>query len=141
MRHDDEEGKMLYTKDELLKKIRTALGGRAAEIVYYGDREGISTGASGDLASATRLAKMMLCSCGMDEELGLAAFDASDMQSGALSLEMRKAVNRILDIEMKKAIRLIGENRASIDALVEKLLVENHLTGEEIKAVLEQARV
>ena len=55
MQHADQEGKALYTKDELLARIKTSLGGRAAEIVYYGERDGISTGASGDLASATRV--------------------------------------------------------------------------------------
>ena len=47
-------GKGLYTKSELLSRIRTSLAGRASEIVHYGTEEGISTGASGDLHSATK---------------------------------------------------------------------------------------
>ena len=62
MRHGDREEKCLYTKDELLANIRTSLGGRAAELLYYGPKEGVSTGASGDLASATRTAQHIICS-------------------------------------------------------------------------------
>ncbi len=135
MRHDDQEGKMLYTKEELLAMIRTALGGRAAEIVYYGEKDGVSTGASSDLASATNLARQIICTYGMDEAFGLAVIDQQAAREGELSLKVRDAVNRILDREMKKAVSLIAANRPLIDALVEKLLSENHLYGEEIVRV------
>lgn len=48
MQHDSTEKKTIYTKDELLSRIRVALGGRAAEIVCYGECGGVSTGASGE---------------------------------------------------------------------------------------------
>ncbi len=134
MQHDDNEGKVIYTKDELLAKIRTSLGGRAAEIVYYGDKDGISTGAYGDLVSATNTAKNIVCAYGMDEELGLAVV----ANGGENDTDVRKSVNRILDQEMKNAIRLIEENRSAIDALVERLMSENHLTGDEIVKVFEE---
>ncbi len=137
MRHDDREGKMIYTKDELLALIRTSLGGRAAELVYYGEKDGVSTGASGDLASATRLAQQIICTYGMDESFGLAVIDARASNEGELSLKVREAVNRILEREMKNAVSLIAANRPLIDALVEKLLSENHLNGEAIKGIFE----
>ena len=139
MLHDGNEEKQLYTKDELLARIRTALGGRAAEIVYYGDQEGVSTGASGDLASATRLARQIICAYGMDDQFGLAVVDPQAASAGELSREVREAVNAILEAEMKNAKQLIAKNRASIDALVKRLLSDNHLTGDEIKAVFEKA--
>ena len=134
MQHDDNEGKAIYTKDELLARIRTSLGGRAAEIVYYGDKDVISTGAYGDLVSATNTAKNIVCAYGMDEELGLAVV----ANGGENDTDVRKSVNRILDQEMKNAIRLIEENRSAIDALVERLMSENHLTGDEIVKVFEE---
>ncbi len=135
MQHDDNEGKAIYTKDELLSKIRTSLGGRAAEIVYYGEKDGVSTGASGDLVSATNMARSIICTYGMDEEFGLAVIDQPSSRSGAIDSKVREAVNKILADEMHNAIKLIEENRRSIDALVERLMSENHLTGDEIKAV------
>ena len=138
MQHDDNEGKAIYTKDELLAKIRTSLGGRASEIVYYGDKEGISTGASGDLVSATNTARHIICTYGMDENFGLAVIDQQAARNGELAKEIREAVNKILSEEMKNAINMIEENKQAIDALVERLLSDNHLTGEEIKDIFEK---
>ncbi|MBQ8830760.1 MAG: AAA family ATPase [Oscillospiraceae bacterium] len=138
MQHADNEGKAIYTKDELLAKIRTSLGGRASEIVYYGEKEGISTGAGGDLEAATRTAQHIICTYGMDEAFGLAVIDPQNARSGELSVQVRDAVNKMLDEEMKRAIALISENKAVIDALVSELMKKNHLNGKEIDAVLSQ---
>ena len=139
MLHVD-EGKQVFTKEELLAKIRTSLGGRAAEIVYYGDVDGLSTGAGADLASATSAAKRIVCSYGMDDDFGLAVLDQKEAQDGEMLAKVREAVNKILDQEMKNAIGIIKENRRSIDALVERLLSDNHLTGDEIKSVFEMSQ-
>ncbi len=138
MRHGDQEGKAVYTKEELLARIRTSLGGRAAEIVYYGQKDGISTGAGGDLASATGLARRILCSYGMDEDFGLAVVNGPDPESGPLSAEIRVSVNRILKEQMEEAVELIRRNQNKIDALVEALLSQNHLNGSQIRRVMEQ---
>lgn len=135
MQHDDNEGKAIYTKDELLAKIRTSLGGRASEIVYYGEKDGISTGASGDLASATSLAQQIICTYGMDDEFGLAVIDGQSAKMSELSSEVRAAVNKILDDQMKQAIRIITEGKEAIDALVSGLISKNHLTGNEIENI------
>lgn len=140
MQHADNEKKGIYTKDELLAKIRTSLGGRAAEIVYYGEKDGISTGASGDLVSATNTARHIICTYGMDEKFGLAVIDQQAARSGELSAEVREAVNKILADEMQNAVKLIEENKSAIDALVERLLSENHLTGNAIKEIFEKSK-
>lgn len=141
MQHDDNEGKALYTKDELLARIRTSLGGRASEIVYYGEKDGVSTGASGDLASATNLARSIICTYGMDAGFGLAVIDQQAARYSELSGEVREAVNKILAEELQNAIKLIGANRRAIDALVERLLSDNHLTGKEIQEIFEKHAV
>jgi len=136
MRHADQEGKAIHTKDELLARIRTSLGGRAAELVYYGERDGLASGASGDLRNATAVARRIVCSYGMDEEFGLAVVHTSLSDSGPMSQEVRNAVNRILNEQLQLAIRLISENKDKIDALVDALMARNHLTDVEIEAVL-----
>ena len=133
MRHDDNEGKALYTREEMLARIRTSLGGRAAELVYYGDEDGVSTGASGDLAGATSLARHMLCSCGMDALFGLAVVDGENARA---SKEVREAVNALLEAELQKSVALIREHREAMDRLVEQLIEKNHLSGEEVQAIL-----
>ena len=134
MQHGDNESKSIYTRDDLLARIRTALGGRAAEIVYYGEKDGLSTGASGDLSTATNIAKRMICTYGMDSSFGLAVISPEE----ATALDIHAAVNRILSEEMAKAIEIISENKNSIDALVDSLLSANRLTGSEIDLLLSQ---
>ena len=135
MQHGDTEGKAIYTKEELLSRIRTSLGGRASEIVYYGEKDGISTGASGDLENATSLAYDMICSYGMDDRFGLAAVGRRLAQSGPIAETLIGKVNAILDEEMKKAVKIIAGNREAVDALVDQLILKDHLTGEEIKTL------
>ena len=132
MQHAAQEGKAIYTKEELLGKIRTSMGGRAAEIVYYGETDGISTGARGDLASATSLAQKIVCTYGMDDDFGPAVVGTE----GPMSAEVRNAVNEILKEQMDEAIRLISENRDKIDALVEELMDKNHLDRTEIAKIV-----
>jgi len=135
MQHADNEGKAIYTKEELLAKIRTSLGGRAAEIVYYGSQDGVSTGASGDLISATRMAEQLICAYGMDDSIGLGVIAQDMIQSGPLALEIRKAVNKILNEELQKAIQMISENRHSVDRMVKKLIEKTHLAEGDIQEV------
>lgn len=130
MQYESEEDKAIYTKEEILDKVRTALAGRAAEIVYYGKKDGISTGASGDLAFATKMAESMICSYGMDEGFGMAVM--SDVKSDAV----REKVNEILSEELKKAIEIIEDNKKYIDALCDQLLEKNRLSGDEIEKIL-----
>ena len=133
MMHGDLEGKCLYTKDELLANIRTSLGGRAAEVAYYGEKDGLSTGASGDLASATGTAQAIICSYGMDKEIGMSYIDPH-----SASGEIRSKVNKILESELDSAIGIIEANKKAIDAIVGALMEKNHLKENEIDEIFSQ---
>ena len=141
MQHEDREDKPISTRDDLLARIRTSLGGRAAEIVYYGNSDGLSTGPSSDLQHATNTAKALLCYYGMSDDLGLAVLTPDELRGSQLSVSVHDAVNRILNEQLAEAIRLISENRAAVDALTQALLDEDHLSGEEINAVLSKHAV
>ncbi len=136
MQHGDNEGKAIYTREELLGRIRTALGGRAAELVYYGEAEGVSTGAGSDLTIATDMAQRLVCTYGMDDAFGLAVIDSQTATCGELSCAVRSAVNDILSREMQRAVAILKEQKEKVDLLVEALLSKNHLTGNEIEAIL-----
>ena len=133
MQHADNEQKGHYTRQELLYLIRVSLGGRAAEVVYYGEEEGVSTGASSDLEHATQLALSMITRYGMDD-LGLGTFglDSADPQYAA---QIRARVNQILQQEYANAKQLIADNKKAIDALVDALLEKNQLKEEEIDEI------
>ena len=134
MQHADQEEKMGYTRQELLNLIRTALGGRAAEIVFYGKEDGLSTGASGDLRKATALAEQMLCRYGMDEQFGLAVIDPN---SKPLSDAVQARVNELLREQLDQAIREISQEKEKMDRLVENLLKKNSLKSEDIDRILQ----
>ena len=133
MEHSAKEMGPLSTKEELIHRIRTSLGGRAAELAYYGENDGVSTGASGDLEQATRVATAMLCAYGMDETFGLAAIDRNMAMNDSA---VRQRVNEILREEMAYTIKIIQENKPRIDCMVEALMLKNKLTGEEIEQLL-----
>ncbi len=134
MQHANEEDKFGYTKKELLGKIATALGGRAAELVYYGKDDGLTTGASGDLRSATYYAKNIICTYGMSEEFGLSTLYGDE--NTAVYTELRLEVNKILNEQLQAAIKIIEDNKEKVDKLVKTLLEKNNLKENEIKEIL-----
>ncbi len=138
MQHENMEGKGIYSRKELLDRIRTALGGRAAEMVYYGREDGLTTGAAGDLEAATNMAKYMLCTCGMDEEVGMSVIETGNVPDGGTDSQIRRKINDILAQELEQAIELITEGQATVDRLVDVLMRENHIDGYEMREIFEK---
>lgn len=136
MQHADSENKGIYTKDDLIARVRTALGGRAAEVVYYGERDGISTGASGDLYSATSTIERMICSYGMDDKIGLATINLDALHSSEYYSIVKARVNEIISKEFVITKALIEQNKEAIDKLVEVLLKKSSIKGSEIDQIL-----
>ncbi len=134
MQHSDNEDKALYTREELFSRIRTSLGGRASEIVYYGDEDGISTGASADLKSATRTAELMICCYGMDKDVGLSYVGLE----GANTPEIRARVNGVLSHQLDLTIEAVRKNKVAIDKIVTALLEKNHLKENEIDEIFKK---
>ena len=136
MEHQSTEDEHLFTKEELLSRIRTCLGGRAAEVVFYGEVDGVSTGASGDLKHASQIAYAMICKYGMDSSLGLCSLEVDNKVSD----DIRARINAMLNVEMDKAIETIQNNRNAIEALVDALLKKNKLTEQEITEIVENVK-
>ena len=116
--------------------IRTSLGGRAAEIAYYGEKDGVSTGASGDLESATRVARAMICNYGMDDAFGMAVMTPEEATRGPLAARVSERVSAIIREEMETTIALITENKTRMDRMVDALMKKNKLSGEEMEELL-----
>jgi ATP-dependent Zn protease len=134
MQYANDEEKFGYTKAELLGKIATSLAGRAAELVYYGEQDGLTTGASSDIRSATIYAKQIICTYGMSKEFGLSSLYGDE--NTPIYPELRKEINKILAEQLQVAISLIKENKQKIDKLVKVLLEKNNLKENEIKEIL-----
>jgi len=137
MMPDIDEDKIIYTKADLLGQIRTSLGGRAAELVCYGENEGLSVGASADLASATNVAYRMICLYGMDDSIGLVSHKSERLLDAAAP-EITSRLKAVLSEELDKAKTLISDNRENFDKLVDALMVKEKLVQDEIEQILGQ---
>ena len=73
----DDGDHFLMSKEELLNKIATYTGGRAAEELVF---HSITTGASNDIEQATKLARAMISRFGMSDEFGFVAFETVSNQ-------------------------------------------------------------
>lgn len=138
MLHGDNENRGSYTKSMLLNRIRTALGGRASELVFFGEKEGLTTGASGDLRTATDIAKSIVCNYGMDENIGLAVIHEKELSTGVMAQQVRNAVNSILQKELDAAKEILSNNRVAVEKIVEELLHKNYMTSNEIDRVFSE---
>ena len=141
MQHDSHEDKGSYTKKELLDRVRTSLAGRCAEMVYYGDEDGISTGASGDLRHATQTITNMICYYGMDEKIGMSSVDMDAVKRSPYYMQIITRVNEILQEQLQITKSIIEANKHAIDNLVKALLEENSLKQKEIDDILSKSGV
>ena len=134
-----EEEKFLSTKRELLARLRSMLGGRAAEEVVFNEQ---TTGAHNDIQQATALAKNMVTQYGMSDEFGLMstasiqheyldtpAFTDCAPETAAL---VDQEVKRLLLEAHADAKKLLTEHRELLDEISEYLLAKETITGEEL---------
>ena len=136
MMHGDNEKKGSYNKQELLDRICTSLGGRAAEQVYYGDVSGTTTGPSADLRNASAIARRMICEYGMYEEFGIRSIPGGEALGEQMRQKIDDQINIILIEQLARARKMIEDNRDRMDKLVSVLMDKQHMTAGEIEAVL-----
>lgn len=135
----------LYTKNLLKKRLIVAMGGKAAETIYYGE-EYVSVGAVQDLKQANSMAQRMIGNYGMGKLLE--AFYNEDIDSernpflgrsigsGAKYSEKTKEIMDTESLELVRnaydeAKRILSENKNKIDIVVYKLLEQNTLYTKE----------
>ncbi len=140
----EEADKNLLTKQELLNKIATLTGGRAAEEVKFGE---ITTGASNDIEQATKLARAMITRYGMSDEFDMVAMETVTNQylggdaqlscSDETQREIDRKVVNVVREQHEKARKILDENRAKLDELSQYLYEKETITGEEFMRILE----
>ena len=140
----EEADKNLLTKEELLNKIATLTGGRAAEEVAFNS---ITTGASNDIEQATKLARAMITRYGMSDEFDMVAMETVTNQylggdaqlscSAETQREIDRKVVNVVREQHEKARKILDENRAKLDELSQYLYEKETITGEEFMRILE----
>ena len=136
-----EEEKHLSSREELVNRLKSTMGGRAAEEVVFGS---VTNGAYGDIQQATALARNMVCLYGMSEELGLMAAAMVNNQyldgqphmdcSNETAALVDKAVKRLVTESYEEAKQILTDNRALLDEIAEHLLLKETITGDELMA-------
>ncbi len=134
-----DEEKFCATREELLARIHSALGGKAAEQVVFGTG---TTGVSNDLQQATSIARGMVAQFGMSEELGVMApvvvtnryLDGGTQMdcSQDTAAKIDAAVQKLLNEAYQWTADLLRDNRVLLDEISEYLLLKETITGEEL---------
>ena len=137
-----EEEKFLETKDELLAKITTFMGGRAAEQLVF---ESPTSGASNDIENATSIARNMVTRFGMSDKFGMMGLATVENQylEGRASMtcgertaaEVDQEVLRIVTECYDKATDLLEENREILDKISDYLYEHETITGKEFMKI------
>ena len=133
----------LMTKEEILNKIATLTGGRAAEELIF---HSITTGASNDIEQATKLARALVTRYGMSEDFDMVALetvnnaylggDASLACSEQTAAQVDAKVVEIVQAEHKKAYKLLADNKRKLDEIAQYLYEKETISGEEFMRIL-----
>ena len=140
------EDRFLMKKTELLNKIASLLGGRAAEEIIFGD---ISTGAHNDLARATDIAKSMIKEYGMSDKLGQVYFSREKRQqfldlgvqetadySNATAESIDREISAIINREYARAMEILKSRKGILEKGAALLLEKEKIEGPELQALV-----
>ena len=143
-----EGDKMSMTREEMTSRLAVMMGGRIAEELKFG-KEKVTSGAASDIQQATRLARAMVTSWGLSDELGTIDYadDQGDVFLGQQLLQSRSIspeTSRKIESEVKKLVdqgladakRILTEKRKDWETLAEGLLEYETLSGAEITDLL-----
>jgi cell division protease FtsH len=142
------DDKLNMGRNEILDNIKILFGGRYSEKLVFGD---ITTGAENDLKRATKLARKMVVSWGMSDELSCVSFDSED-EHPFLGMEMTRAKDfsektaELIDSEIQKILKdqitfvekLLLDNRLLLDSLANELITKETLEKENIERLFKE---
>jgi cell division protease FtsH len=144
-----DEEQMLVSRAQLRARIMGALGGRAAEDVVFGHAE-VTTGAGGDIQQVASIARQMVTRFGMSE-IGQFSLEAGNQEvflgrdlmtrsdgSDATAARVDLAVRQIVHNCYQETVKLVAENRACMDRVVEVLIEKESLDGDEFRALVSE---
>ncbi|MCL2439416.1 MAG: ATP-dependent zinc metalloprotease FtsH [Alphaproteobacteria bacterium] len=145
VQHLPERDKVSRNITEIKNNIAVAMGGRAAEEIFFGAGK-ITTGAESDIFQATRLARLSCTRWGLNDKLGHVFYGESmpayDGQSAKTNVSDETA--KLIDLEVKSMVdaghklarETIMKNKAAIERLVAALLEHETLGGDEVKLIV-----
>jgi cell division protease FtsH len=141
----DEGEQILMSKEQALSRITTYMGGRAAEQSVFNS---ITTGASNDIAQATKLARAMVTRFGMSEEFGMMALETVNnpylgeettlLVSSETASKVDQTVLNILRECYQRALDIMEEYKGKLHELAKELLDKETLSGDEFMRIFNE---
>ena len=144
-----QEDRSYSSKTEMEENIVRLLGGRVAEKLALDD---ISTGASNDIERATKIARAMVTTFGMSDELGPMAYGTNDDEvflgrdfnkirnySEEVASKIDKEMRRIIDNAYQKTETLLSANMNKLDRIAQALLEKETISGKEFEVLFDEA--
>jgi cell division protease FtsH len=140
-----EDDKNLMTRSEMIARLVMALGGRAAEELVFAEP---TTGASSDIAMATKIARSMVTEYGMSAKLGAVKYGTGDDEpflgrtyghqaeySIEVAGEIDEEVRALIEAAHTEAWAVLNTNRDVLDSLAGKLLEQETVERKELEVI------
>jgi len=145
--HVPEEEKYLMSKDELLARITTLYGGRAAEELFF---DTVTTGASNDIEKATELGRAMITQYGMSEKFGLIGLESIQNRyldgravmhcADVTAAEVDHEVMELLKSRYERAKELLSGNKDVMERIATFLIEKETISGKEFMELYYELR-
>jgi len=134
------EERQLTTTEQMLDEMCSALGGRAAERLFFNK---ISTGALSDLEKVTKQAFAMVSIYGLSEKVGnISYYDSSGQNSGftkPYSEERAKLIDQevslLIETQYKRALKVLKDNKEKVEKLAEALLKKEVIFKKDLEEI------
>jgi len=135
------EERQITTTEQLLDEMAAALGGRAAEEVFFGK---VSTGALSDLEKVTKQAYAMVSIYGLSEKVGnISFYDSSGQNEYAMTKPYSEKTAELIDEEVKvmieksyqRTLEIIRKNKDKVILLGDKLLEKEVLFRDDLELI------
>ena len=134
------EERQLTTTEQMLDEICAAMGGRAAEEIFFGK---VSTGALSDLEKVTKMAYAMVSMYGLSKEVGnISYYDSTGQQAGftkPYSEDRAKLidneVSKILDQQYQRAKKVLTTHKEKVEKLGSELLLNEVIFKADLETI------
>ena len=140
-----EDDKSIMTRSEMIARLVMALGGRAAEELVFAEP---TTGASSDIAMATKIARSMVTEYGMSAKLGAVKYGSGDDEpflgrtyghqaeySIEAAREIDEEIRALIEAAHNEAWAVLNANRDVLDRLAGVLLEKETVERKELEVI------
>ncbi len=142
-----EEEKFLQTKEELIARIVTYMGGRAAENLVFNQA---TSGAANDIENATRIARAMVTQYGMSDKFGMMSLESVENRyldgrpvlncGDKTAAEIDEVVLGIINDAYATALKMLTEDREALDKIADYLYEKETITGKEFMKMFREIK-